>query len=121
MRATSIATTEKAILRLATLTRSIGQCTKAGFLARVEFVQVAYRFGLVRQLQSYALWDRFEGLGERAFDTCFEMGDSEQVISHVIQDARRHDYLHAIESEIGDAKTFARWCSYADRQGAFAF
>jgi len=116
MSKTPIQTTEQAIARLSKLLRPIGQDTPAGFRARVEFVQLAYRFGLVHDIVSYTLWDRFEGLGERAFDTCFEMGDSEAVIAALIPDARQHDYLQNIEAEIGDAKTFARWCSYADRQ-----
>lgn len=48
------------------------------------------------------------------------MGDSQEVISELIRDARQNDYLEQIRSEIGCAKTFARWCSYADRQGQLA-
>lgn len=113
---TPITTTEQAIERLSKLILAVGLSTPRGFQSRCEFLQLAYRFGLVHDIESYALWDRHEGLGERTLDACFEMGDSEAVISVLIRHARQHDYLNQIEREIDDPATFARWCSYADRQ-----
>lgn len=113
---TPITTTEQAIERLSKLILAVGQPTQRGFQNRCEFVQLAYRFGLVHDIESYALWDRYEGLGARTLDTCFEMGDSEAVISELIRHARQHDYTGQVEREVNDPKTFARWCSYADRQ-----
>ena len=59
------------------------------FKSRVEFLVLAFKYGVVREITSYELWDRgYEGLGERQFDTCFEMGDSEEVIAELIRAAR---------------------------------
>src|SRR3990167_5277828 len=52
------------------------------FKSRVEFVVLAFKYRLVSEITSYELWDRgYEGLGEREFDACFEMNDSEEVIA----------------------------------------
>ncbi|MGV6475551.1 hypothetical protein [Azotobacter vinelandii] len=109
------------VRRLHALCNAVRSTGTRGSKARIEFVQLAYRYGLVEEITSYALWDRgYVDLGERTFDTCFEMGDSEEVISALIQDARQHGYLGYIEQEINCPKTLARWCSYADRQGELA-
>ena len=103
------------------LRHKVGFPTLQGFKARVRFVQLAYRHNLVRDITSYQLWDRgYEGLCERTFDTCFEMGDSAEVIAELIRDSRLHCYTGNIESELGSTESFARWCSYADRQGELA-
>lgn len=86
------------------------------FQARVQFVVLAFKYGLVDDITSYTLWDRgFEGLGERQFDTCFEMDDSEEVIAELIQTARKEGFIDSIQTWCGN-ESFARWCSYADRQ-----
>lgn len=106
---------------LFSLRHKVGLSSTQGFKARVRFVQLVYRHKLVGDITSYKLWDRgYEGLGERTFDTCFEMGDSPEVIAELIRDARRHDYARNIEDELGNQECFARWCSYADRQGELA-
>lgn len=87
------------------------------FKHRVEFVVLAFKHGLVDDITSYSLWDLgFEGLGERQFDTCFEMGDSEEVIAELITIARAQGFIESIKLWCGE-DSFARWCSYADRQG----
>jgi len=87
------------------------------FEARVEFVVLAFRHDLVDAIVHYELWDSgFEGLGERQFDCCFEMGDSADVISALITTARREGFIEQIQHWCGE-DSFARWCSYADRQG----
>lgn len=83
---------------------------------RVEFLSLAYKHDLVGDITGYRLWDAgWEGLGERQFDTCFEMGDSQYVIADLIQRARKEGFLGNIETECGP-ETFQRWLSYADRQ-----
>ena len=100
----------------------VGLTTASGLKARVRFVQLAYRHMLVHEITRYTLWDRgYEGLGERTFDTCFEMGDSDEVIAELIRDARIRGYADNIEMEIGNSECYARWCSFADRQQEFAF
>lgn len=87
------------------------------FKHRVEFIVLAFKHGLVESIVTYELWDRgYEGLGERAYDTCFEMGDSQEVIAEVITIARRDGFIDAVRLWCGE-ESFARWCSYADRQG----
>lgn len=88
------------------------------FEARVQFVVLAFKHDLVDEIISYELWDRgYEGLGERQFDTCFESGDSEDVIAALITTARTEGFIDRVRSWCGD-ESFARWCSYTDRQGA---
>lgn len=86
------------------------------FKHRVEFVQLAFKHGLVPEITSYSLWDRYEGLGEREFDTCFEMGDSADVIAELIKTARAEGFIDSVRSWCGE-QSFISWCSYADRQG----
>jgi len=86
------------------------------FKSRVEFVVLAFKHGLVEDITTYALWDRYEGLGERQFDACFEMGDSQDVIAELIKTARAEGFIDSIQQWCGE-QSFARWCGYADRQG----
>ncbi|MGO4801140.1 hypothetical protein ACEN2T_17820 [Pseudomonas sp. W22_MBD1_FP4] len=86
------------------------------FKARVEFLQIAFKHGVVNEIINYELWDRYEGLGERQFDTCFEMGDSQEVIAELIKTARAEGFIDSVRIWCG-AESFDRWCSYADRQG----
>jgi hypothetical protein len=87
------------------------------FKSRVEFVVLAFKYRLVSEITSYELWDRgYEGLGEREFDACFEMNDSEEVIAELIRTARKEGFIDSIKEWCGN-ESFARWCSYADRQG----
>lgn len=86
------------------------------FKSRVRFVELAFKHGLVEDITSYTLWDKgYEGLGERQFDTCFEMGDSEDVIAALINTARAEGFIDSIQQWCGE-QSFARWCGYADRQ-----
>lgn len=108
---------EAAIKRVYALRHAVGQTGKRGFNARVEFVRLAYRHDLVADITSYHLWDQgYEELGERTFDTCFEMGDSAEVIAELIREARQLGYVDNIREELGCDESFARWCSYADSQ-----
>jgi hypothetical protein len=98
--------------KLLKLSRQVQQ-----FEARVQFLVLAFRHDLVDAIVSYELWDSgLEGLGERQFDNCFEMGDSPDVISALINSARREGFIEKIQAWCGE-ESFARWCSYADRQG----
>jgi hypothetical protein len=79
---------------------------------RVEFVCLA-----LIHVTHYTLWDEgWEGLGERQWDTCFEMGDSELVIADVVERARRENFLDAVRDYCTAPGAFERWLSYADRQ-----
>lgn len=109
---------ESAIKRLYALRNRVGMPGTEGFRARVEFVCLAYRFNVVRDLQSYRLWDQgYTDLGPRTLDACFEMGDSPEVIGRLIQDARTLGYLENIRAELANDAEFQRWCEY-DTQAA---
>lgn len=87
------------------------------FEARVQFLSLAFQHGLVGDITDYSLWDAgYEGLGERQFDSCFEMGDSEEVIAELIKTARKDGFIDCIRDWCGE-RSFERWCGYADRQG----
>jgi hypothetical protein len=87
------------------------------FEARVQFLVLAFQHDLTDAIVSYELWDGgIEGLGERQFDNCFEMGDSADVIAELITTARREGFIEKIRTWCGE-ESFARWCTYADRQG----
>lgn len=84
---------------------------------RVEFVCLALKHGLASEVIHYELWDEgWEGLGERVWDACFEMGDSELVIADVVERARRENFLDAVRDYCTAPGAFERWLSYADRQ-----
>ncbi len=107
-----------AIKQLYSLRRAVGGTGNAGFQARVKFLVLAYKHHLVRPLTSYQLWDEgWKELGERQFDTCFEMGDSELVIAELIKTARKDGFTENIR-ELASTDTYARWETYADRQGS---
>ncbi|MFA0921469.1 hypothetical protein ALP73_01090 [Pseudomonas coronafaciens pv. garcae] len=98
--------------KLLKLSRQVHQ-----FKARAEFLTLAFQNDLVEAITSYELWDYgFEGLGEREFDNCFEMGDSADVIAALITNARREGFIEKIKA-FCDPESFEKWCSYADRQG----
>jgi len=83
---------------------------------RVEFLSLAFKHDLVDDIISYRLWDAgWEGLGERQFDCCFEMGDSEYVIADLVQQARNEGFLDKVQA-FCNPEGFQRWLSYADRQ-----
>ena len=86
---------------------------------RIEFLCLAFAHGIDAEVRHYKLWDEgWEGLGERQWDDCFEMGDSEEVIAAVVASARAGGYLDAIKTYCNMPGAYERWLSYADRQAA---
>jgi hypothetical protein len=60
---------------------------------RVEFMALAYRHHLVRSITTYELWKAgWEGLGEREWDRCVELGDGDLVIAELMQRARNEGF-----------------------------
>lgn len=87
------------------------------FEARVEFLRLAFRYNVADEIINYEIWDLgFEGVGERQFDTCFEMGDSQDVIAQLIRHARAEAFIENVQIWCGQ-ESFEKWVSYADRQG----
>lgn len=103
--------------RLHGLRRKIYLCGEQGFQGRVEFLCLAFQHGLGTDIRDYQLWDEgWEELGERQWDTCFEMGDAEQVIGEVVRRARAQGFIDSVREYCNVPDAFERWESYADRQ-----
>lgn len=97
------------------LRRKVGMSN--GIKHRVEFLTLAFKHGLVKDICQYRLWDEgWDGLGERTFDTCFEMGDSDEVIAMVVTQARSEGFLDVIQHYCNVPGSFERWLEYADKQ-----
>lgn len=107
----------KVIQRLLQLANSRGSKGISGDMQyRVEFLALAFRHHLVTDITRYELWDEgWEGLGEREFDACFEMGDGSEVVAALIQKARAEDWLDCIEAQLNQ-ETYTRWLEYDSRQ-----
>lgn len=84
---------------------------------RVDFLCIAFKHDLVRDVTCYRLWDEgWEGLGERQWDDCFEMGDYEEVVAEVVARAKVEGFLAAIQKYCTVPGAFERWLSY-EKQG----
>lgn len=67
---------------------------------RVEFLALAYRHHLVRSIVTYELWKAgWEGLGEREWDRCVELGDGALVVAELMERARSEGFLDAIRAQ----------------------
>jgi len=105
----------KIIDKLHALRRKVG--LPDGVKFRAEFLALAFKHGLVSDICTYRLWDEgWDELGERTFDTCFEMGDAEEVIAMVVSQARNEGFLDAIRNYCNMPGSFDRWLGYADKQ-----
>ena len=74
----------QAIQKLKKLKSQICLTSKKGGKARVEFVKIVFLHNLKDPIVRYELFDEY-GLGERDFDTCFEMYDGDQVVHGLIK------------------------------------
>lgn len=88
------------------------------FKSRVEFVVLAYRHRLASEISTYQLWDYgFDGLGERALDSCFEMNDGQEVVMALLDAARKDNFLDAIREQVGGS-CFEKWSAYSGPQAS---
>lgn len=108
------------VKKLYNLRSKIGLSGTAGFRARVAFATTTVRCDLCKMLDSYQLWDAgFDGLGPRQFDTCFEMGDGDDVGASIVKDARTHGYAEKVKEQFSE-RVWSRWVSICDAQGCLA-
>lgn len=85
-----------------------GECNALGLGKRIEFLVTLFRNNLCTYVRSYKLFDEY-GIGERDFDTCFEMHDADDVIRGVIVAAREESTIkNAIVRDMGQ-ETFDNW------------
>lgn len=84
--------------------------------ARVAFLRLAFGHNLVHERTSYELLENgYEGSGERHFDSCFEMGDSQDVRGELIEIAEGEGFIEHVRLWCGE-ESFNRWSTYANRQ-----
>lgn len=86
---------------------------------RIEFAILVFKFDLYREFISYEIYDEF-GLGERDFDTCFEMNDGDVVVHGVMVEALQHDGMRRIISALGAAIWDAWMVTYTKTEEALA-
>jgi hypothetical protein len=82
------------LCRLKALLPQTRQETALGRDARVEFVKAIWLAGILSEVKSYAFYDIFD-VGDREYDTCFEMGDGDQVMHALVLKTRRNKTLRA--------------------------
>lgn len=76
--------------------------------ARIEFLVITYRNNLSSGLNSYQYFDEYD-VGERDFDTCLEMGDAEDVIHGLFDQAMKEPtLLENLKANLNDA-TYDMW------------
>lgn len=76
---------------------------KRGVNKRIEFLDLLNKSMLFEKVLRYELFDEFN-IGERTIDTCFEMGDSVEVIAGIITKANCDpELLKAMKANHGEA------------------
>jgi hypothetical protein len=82
------------LCRLKALLPQTSKETALGREARVEFVKTIWLAGILSEVRNYAFYDIFD-VGDRQYDTCFEMGDGTEVMHALVRKARRSKALRA--------------------------
>lgn len=100
------------IKKLVKLKAEIGELNSRE--ARIDFLATVFAGGLQQQLISYDLFDEFT-IGERDYDTCFEMRDGEEVITGLIKKCHGDYWLRVmLKKQIGE-DGFLEWVSIYER------
>ena len=100
--------TSKAILKLKRLKPKIGLAGEKGLKHRIDFIATVLIHQLKDELTSYQLFDE-HGIGERDFDTCFEMHDGELVIHGLVGLAKKNYWLKANMKKAFGTVCFKDW------------
>lgn len=110
---------QSAIIRkIYALRHTVYRATPAGREARIEFMRLALKYGLADAIRHHDLWDRgYQGLGERQFDTCFEMGDADEVGVAVLKAAREEGFLPEMQ-RLFSVSSMEHWANKLDAQMA---
>jgi hypothetical protein len=84
-------------------TKSFRGTGKRGVNKRIEFLELLNKSMLLEKVRRYDLFDEYK-IGERTIDTCFEMGDSDEVIAGIITKANNDpELLKAMIANHGEA------------------
>lgn len=98
------------------LRHTIYRPTSQGQKARVEFMRLTLKHDLVDEIRHHHLWDRgYHGLGERQLDTCFEMGDADEVGVALLKVAREEGFSHKLPA-LFSASSLEHWAQKLDSQ-----
>jgi len=97
-----------AITKLKRLKPKTGQLGVKSLKARVDFVATVFIFDLYHPLIRYELFDK-HNIGERDYDTCFEMYDSSSVIHGIINLAHKNYWLKCKLKEHIGFDNYKQW------------
>jgi hypothetical protein len=87
------------LCKLKALLPQITRQDELGFQARVEFLRTVWLAGIIHEIKTFAFYDVFQ-VGDREYDTCFEMNDSDKVMDALIAKAKRSKNLNAAARDI---------------------
>ena len=116
--------TERALSKLGSRRKAVCQqlnklAAQTSFLARAEFLVLAYRHNLAEAIQDDELYgEGYEYLTGRSFDDCLESGDAEEILAALFRRAEAEGFIGNIRAERGP--DFFRWEALAQcgtRQG----
>lgn len=68
------------------------QSHKCTLKLRVAFATLVYESALYNRLTRYELFDD-HGIGQRCLDSCFEMGDGDEVVHAIMSNAKKNFWL----------------------------
>jgi hypothetical protein len=104
----------KAIAKLKRLKVKVSLVGDKGLKARVDFICTTFKFDLKEFLVSYELFDE-HNIGERDFDTCFEMHDGDSVIHEIIKQANKSYWLKLMLKKGLGAECYNEWVLVFER------
>lgn len=104
----------KAIAKLKRLKKKISLVGDNGLKARIDFVCTVFMFELNGPLNHYELYDEHH-IGERDYDTCFEMHDGDLVIHGTIKKAKKRYWLKVMLKKTLSVESFEHWMKTFDR------
>jgi hypothetical protein len=98
----------KAIAKLKRLKKKISLVDDDGLKARIDFISTLFMFELKDPLTLYKLYDEHH-IGERDYDTCFEMYDGDLVIHGTIKQAKKRYWLKVMLKKALGVESFEYW------------
>ncbi|MAY34738.1 MAG: hypothetical protein CMN84_01425 [Spongiibacteraceae bacterium] len=109
--------TKTSVIReIYSLRHSIYRCDARGVKARIQFMCLALKHDLVDEINDGSLWDiGYAGLGSRQLDTCFEMGDADEIGMAVLKAAREEGFVPAMQGVFSES-SLKHWGDMLDTQ-----
>lgn len=109
--------TKTAVIReIYGLRHSIYRTDSRGVNARIKFMCLAMKYGLVDEINDGSLWDiGYAGLGSCQLDTCFEMGDADEIGMAVLKAAREEGFVPVMQALFSES-SLRHWGDMLDAQ-----